>query len=322
VTPGYSGSQLSGYATMTKAIISQLVEPARSEEDRLCIIPGWMNPSDIEEIHRYAIAFYRETLMVPDVRGVMDEKTPRDVRKYNSGGTRVQDICRIGNCSAAIALGEEAAWSAGTALQRKGQMALSKLPLPIGISCTDHYVETLNSLSGQAVPQFIRRERTRLIDVVMELHPQLYGKKAALFCDADVSVPLVRFLAEIGMKPVFVCTGFAKESFEREIKVVFEQYQIDGTVLRQADRFNLEEYVAAHPVDLLLGGTRGKIIGKRFHIPLVRVGFPVIDRPLAYLEPIVCYNGAMRLLRDMLCALRDQEETASVPEQLSFAESF
>lgn len=124
------------------------------------------------------------------------------------------------------------------------------------------------------------------------------------------------------MKPELVCTGYAEEPFEREIRSMFQKYSIDGTVLRQADRFDIERYFETHPADILLGGTRGKMLSRRFDIPLLRIGFPVIDRPLAYLDPIVGYKGCLYLLRGILNLLCEREEEHLEPEQLSFTQSF
>jgi nitrogenase molybdenum-iron protein beta chain len=62
------------------------------------------------------------------------------------------------------------------------------------------------------------------------------------------------------------------------------------------------------PVDLLMGGTHGKYIARAEDIPLVRVGFPVIDRYVHSLMPVTGYRGAMRLLELMLGALMDRQD--------------
>ncbi len=320
-TPGYTGSQLSGYSAMTTAMLSQLIKPAGMRRKRMFLVPGLLNPVDIEEISRYTAMFFSEHTIYPDVRGIFDCKTPRDQRAYLPGGTPLHEIEEAAVCSDAIAFGAEAAFAAADVLTDFG-VNTSKCMLPVGIEATDKLIGELCTRSGTPAPVGLKTERARTVDAVMNLHPRLYGKKVAIFCDADLAVSLTTFLAEIGMKPVYVCTGYAEESFENEINGIFKRYHIDGTVNRQADRYNLEHYLEKNKVDLLLGGTRGKILARKFDTPLVRVGFPVIDRPLEYLTPITGYRGCLHLLHKMLFAMQENSEQDIRAQDLTFAESF
>lgn len=321
MAPGYVGSQLTGYSAMAEAMLRQLVKTADARTTKVFLIPGLLNPADVQEISRYAGMFFSEQAIFPDVRGIFDSKTPRNQREYLPGGTPVGDIIRAATCSDAIAFGAEAAFAAADVLSGLG-VSVTKLPLPIGIEAMDRLIGELHDRTSRPVPTVLKTERTRTVDMVMNLHPLLFGKKAALFCDADLAVGLTAYLAEIGMQPVYVCTGYAEEAFEVEIKNIFERYHIDGIVNRQADRYDLEQYLEKNKVDILLGGTRGKILGRKYDIPLVRVGFPVIDRQLEYLTPVTGYRGCLHLLQKMLCALQEHSERNTRAQDLIFGESF
>jgi nitrogenase molybdenum-iron protein beta chain len=56
-----------------------------------------------------------------------------------------------------------------------------------------------------------------------------------------------------------------------------------------------------------MGGTHGKYIARAEDIPLVRVGFPVLDRYIHSYMPTVGYKGAMRLLELMLSELMNRQ---------------
>jgi nitrogenase molybdenum-iron protein beta chain len=320
-TPGYVGSHLTGYSAMTAAMLRQLAEPSELRRERLLLLPGLLNPADVEEISRYAAMFFDEQTVFPDVRGIFDEKTPRNQREYLPGGTRLEDIKTAGGCTHAIALGGEATFAVADAICDMG-VCTARLTLPVGLEATDAYITELVRHSGRPASAALKTERARAVDVVMNLHPRLYGKRVALFCDADLAVPLTQFLAEIGMQPVYVCTGYAEAAFETEVHTIFNRFHIDGTVNRQADRYDLEQYLEKNKVDLLLGGTRGKILARKFDVPLVRVGFPVIDRPLEYLTPITGYRGCLNLLHKLLGALQEHAERNTPAQKLIFAESF
>lgn len=320
-TPGYAGSPLTGYASMLEAIIRQI--PARREKKikKLLLLPGMLNPSDIGEVARYAGLFFDQLTVLPDVRGVLDWQTPRNVREYAPGGTPLAEIISLGACSDAIALGAEAT-AAGASALAELNITAAQLTVPVGIEATDRFIESLCRRSARKVPDSIKAERTRAVDVLMHLHPTLYHKKAAIFCDADLAVPLTEFLAGIGMLPVFVCTGFAQKAFMDSIRAIFERYHIDGIVLSQADRYDLEQFLRETPVDILIGGSRGKILSRKLGIPLLRFGFPVIDRPLEYLYPYTGYRGCLYLLQKILCTLQDFAEQDTLAEDLHIAESF
>ncbi len=320
-TPGYSGSHLTGYSAMAEAMLRQLTVPSDARRNKVFLIPGLLNPADVDELSRYASLFYDEQTVFPDVRGIFDAKTPRDQKTYLPGGTAVSEIIRAAECQDAVAFGAEAAFAAGDALADLGA-GVTKLTLPVGLSATDEYIAALTARSGRPAPDALVKERERTVDIIMNLHPRLYHKKAAIFCDADLAVSLTGFLGEIGVLPVGVFTGYGEEAFESHIKQLFERYDINGTVNRMADRYDLEKYLESNPVDMLIGGTRGKILARKFNIPLIRVGFPVIDRPLEYLTPITGYRGCLHLLQKILCALAEHSERDARAQDLVFAESF
>jgi len=60
--------------------------------------------------------------------------------------------------------------------------------------------------------------------------------------------------------------------------------------------FTLHQIIKRKPVDLLIGNTYGKFIARAEDVPLVRVGFPIMDRANLHYFPIMGYAGAARLV--------------------------
>jgi nitrogenase molybdenum-iron protein beta chain len=326
-TPGYAGSQLRGYSAMLSSFIQQLQNPDMTCTGELALLLGWVNPCDIQEMERYARGFFGRIVILPDQRGIMDRSPSRDEREYLAGGTPIEEIEGISNVGAIIALGEESAWPAAQmvldiAKNRAMVPRCECAMLPIGIEATDRYLETLSALSKKPISQDFGWERQACIEKVMELHPRLYGKKVALLTDADITVPLVEFLASIGMRPVYIGVGWADTNFVERITVILERFGINGTVNPHADRYDFEKYLSSHHIDMLLGETRGKTLASRFSIPFVRIGFPIVDRPLAFLDSIIGYGGVLRLMREMLRVLAEKDEEGKSPEEISIAETF
>ena len=333
-TPGYAGSPLKGYAATVAALVRQLAKPVpeagEQGEDgrRLCLLPGWMNPVDVDAAHCYATAFFDRVDVVPDVRGVFDERTPDDPWDYVAGGTPLATLEGLAGCGQAVAFGFEATHAGAQALREvAGRIASSggcdvrEVGLPVGIAATDAFVQELAGLSGRRAPSWLVRARTRAVDCLMQVADRLYGKRALVACDADLAVGLASFLVDAGMVPACVAVGDVEPDFERRLRSAVRLPE-ESAVLVGVDRVEVEEQVARHPVDLVLGDTRNKRLAARCGVPLVRVGFPVVDRPLAYTEPVAGYEGALSLLRRVANAFCEEEEHGVDPEDLTISRYF
>ena len=66
--------------------------------------------------------------------------------------------------------------------------------------------------------------------------------------------------------------------------------------------FLLHQWIKNEPVDLLIGNTYLKYISRDEDIPLVRWGFPILDRVGHQYFPTVGYKGGLRLLEKILTA--------------------
>ena len=303
---------------------------------------------------RYAEAFFGRVTVLPDVRGVFDELPSGDPRAYAPGGTPLDEVETLAECTAALGLGHDATHLAVAAAEEvvAGQSVDATSPqvartarceaLPIGIGLTDSFVAALSDLSGVPAPTWLARQRTRLVDALARVEAQLYGKRVLVCCDADMAVGLAAFACDMGMVPVCVATGDAEPGFEERLRAATGG--LDGCrVLAGTDRLTVEQAMTATDgigsadgtgdaggigeaegarVDLVLGDTRNKRMAARLGAPLVRVGFPVVDRPLSYLQPIVCYEGALDLLRRIAGALLDFSERDQAPEDLAIHRFF
>ena len=150
---------------------------------------------------------------------------------------------------------------------------------------------------------------------------QRYGKRWLICCDGERAEAGALCAGEAGMVPSCVAVGDGAADFEERLRS--DGALPDGCeVLVGVDRLAVEEFVAAHPIDLVLGDTRNKRLAARAGAPLVRIGFPVVDRPLSYTRSIAGYQGALSLLQRIVEALCDIEERALAPEDLSISRYF
>ncbi len=317
-TPSYAGSHITGFSNLVSGAIQYLAQANGCSNNKACILPGFINPGDMREIKRISRLMGVDNIMFPDTCGVFGQRGAERLNEYPAGGTRVADIIDLGNCKKTLALGKYASEAGAAQLQNQCGVPFEVMDLPIGIDATDRLIMELKQLGRQEVPGELEEEREQVIDVILDAHPYFYGKKVALFGDPDIIVALAEFIASIGMIPRFAVTGTPGPYFEERMQEIFSMYNIDGVVRSSADLFDLQQWLKNEPVDLLMGDTHGKLLARAEDVPLVRIGFPVMDRHVHSYLPIVGYRGAMRILEMILNALMDRLDRDNPENDLVF----
>jgi len=310
-TPSYVGSHVTGYANMVKGMVDYFSESTGKKADRINIISGWVEPSDMREIKRIASMMGAKYIMFPDTSDVVDAPQTGKYSMYPEGGTSITDLIATGNSKASLSLGEWATKDASVRLENKCKVPFEITDIPIGIRASDRFVSRLSKLAEVTIPESITVERGRLVDLITDMHQYLHGKRVALWGDPDHLLPLVEFLLDLDMKPVYIVSGtpgkrMAKRMAEMLSDRIPEAKYKNG---ERADMFLLHQWIKNEPVDLLLGNTYGKYISRDENIPFLRMGFPILDRVGHSYFPIVGYMGAMRLLEKILNLFMDKQDT-------------
>jgi len=314
-TPSYAGSHITGFSNMVKAMVTYLaVADKENKNGKTNIIPGFVNPGDMREIKRIAKLLGVPITMFPDTSGVVDSPMTGKYEMFPRGGATVEDIAAAGKSDLTIALGRFASEAGAYELEKKCKVASSVLKTPIGIEATDALVMELVRATGADVPYELEEERGQLVDIMTDTHYHYHGKKVAVFGDPDIVIALTEFFIGIGMKPIHVLTGTPGQSFELEVNEMLNKAGVEGRVKSGGDLFELHQWIKNEPVDLLVGNTYGKFISKAEDIPLVRIGFPVLDRSVHSYLPVVGYKGAMRVLEMVSNALLDKVDVDASDE--------
>ena len=169
-------------------------------------------------------------------------------------------------------------------------------------------------MAGVSVPDAINFERGQLLDVIADMHQYFYGKRVALAGDPDQLISLTQFLVDIDMWPIHIVTGTPGKKFEARIKEITKEVPHPVNVRAGGDMFLLHQWIKNAPVDLLMGNTYMKYIARDEDIPLVRFGFPILDRVGHSYFPTVGYRGGLRLLEKILDALLDRQDRDALEE--------
>lgn len=308
-TPSFVGSHITGFANMVSSIIKYLAEKTGETKNQVNIIPGFVEPADMREIRRLATLMGVPAVILPDTSGVLDGGLDGEYQMYPKGGTTIPEIKSMGDSMATIALGHFTGHPGAATLEAKHNVPSQLLELPIGVGATDAFIQALRAFAPEgAVHADIETDRARLIDTISDMQQYFHGKRVAVAGDPDHVIGIVRFLLELGAKPVYVITGSQGNHFERRIHELLDPVVPHAKIKQTADFFELHQWIKNEPVDLIVANTYGKYIARVENIPLVRVGFPILDRIGHRFYPTLGYAGAIRLLDQMTSALFDKKD--------------
>ena len=315
-TPSYVGSHATGFASMVKAMVDSFAEPSEDKLRTINILPGWVEPSDMREIKRLCKVMGTDIIMYPDTSGVLDTPQTGHYEMFPKGGATIEQMTASGSSQATIALGKYCSAPAAKALDTKCGVPCEILNLPIGLTSTDAFINTLRKTAKVEVPEEINDERGRLLDFMGDTQKIFQDKRVALWGDPDQLVSLTEFLVDLGMKPVYIVTGTPGKKFLSRIETALRGKVPEAKVKQgaNADMFLMHQWIKEEPVDLLIGNTYGKYISRDEDIPLLRHGFPIYDRVGHSYFPTVGYAGAMRLLEKMLGLFLDRKDRDSEEE--------
>ena len=315
-TPSYVGSHVTGFSNMVEGIVRGFSENTDTPTKQFNIIPGWVEPSDMREIKSLADTMGIEYVMFPDTSDVMDAPMTGKHEFYPRGGTTIPELVSTGDSKMTLALGSFASEEGAKHLENKCGVKYKTLDIPIGISATDRFINTLSTVAEVSVPQSITDERGRLVDMIADMQQYLYGKKVALWGDPDQLIPLCEFLVDLGMKPTYVVSGTPGKYFMKRMKEILGEAVPEAKFQNGAgaDMFLMHQWVKNDKVDLLIGNTYGKYISRDENIPFIRMGFPILDRVGHSYFPTVGYKGAMRIVEKILDVLMDKQDVESSEE--------
>jgi nitrogenase molybdenum-iron protein beta chain len=311
-TPSYVGSHVTGFSNMVKGMAKGFAVATGKKNGRVNIIPGWVEPSDMEEVKRLAALMGLDIILFPDTSGVLNGALTGEYKMFPEGGTPIADLVASGDAIGTLALGEWCSADAARWLDTQCKVPCTVLDMPFGLKATDRFIDTLRKVGGVSVPDVVAFERGQLVDLISDMHQYFYGKKVALVGDPDQVIALTEFLVSIDMKPVHIVTGTPGSKFEKRIDEITAEAGYKANVKAGGDMFLLHQWIKNEPVDLLVGNTYCKYIARDEDIPFLRFGFPIFDRVGHQYFPTVGYKGGLHMLTrilDLILTRTDRDET-------------
>lgn len=314
-TPSYVGSHVTGFANMVKAMVTYLAEPSEEKNEVINLLPGYVEPSDMKEMKRILNLLKAPFIMFPDTSDVVNAPLTGRYQLYPKGGARVEDIQKSGHSKATIAMGSFASKDGAYELEAKCNVPAHLIKVPVGINATDDFVMKVLELTGGEVPYELELERGQLVDLMVDVHNHYHGKRVAIFGDPDIVVPMTELIISLGMVPVHILTGTPGKEFDKSIETVLKEYGVEAEhVKSKGDLMEFHQWIKNSPVDMIIGNTYGKFIARAEGIPLLRVGFPILDRVGHSFFPLVGYMGMIRMIEKISTAFLDIRDSTCEDE--------
>lgn len=299
-TPSFVGSHLNGYDNMIKAILSSLTKgrEAGQKKERINIIQGFdANIGNIREIKRILGIFRIRYTILGDNEDVLDSPLTGSFKMY-PGGTSLEDARESMNNKATIALQRYSTEETIKWISSHSSHEAVAIPMPIGITATDKLMMEISHISNMPIPKEIEDERGRAVDAMTDAHQYIHGKRFAIFGDPDIVIGVVSFLLEMGGEPVHLLCTSGRKRFEKDVESLLDSspYGKNGKVYAGHDLWHLRSLLMTEPVDMLIGSSYGKFAARDANIPLVRIGFPIVDRVNLHRYPIIGYQGIINII--------------------------
>ncbi len=306
-TPDYIGGLETGWSKAVEAMIRCLPIDAKDPAGRpqVNILPGVnMTPGDAEALKDIVEDFGLEPILLPDLAASLDGHLPGRWVATTLGGTRLDQVARLGQSRLTIAFGEHMR-SAGEALRRRFGVPLLVIDRFSGLEAADRLMVGLAHAAECPVPERYRRQRSQLIDAMLDGQFSFAGRRVAVAGEPDLLWTMGRLVAEMGAEVVAaVTTGPAP---------FLAGFPADRVVVGDLDDFE-EQIAESGACDLAIANSNAAQLADRQGIRLFRAGFPVFDRLGVAQRSSVGYRGTRDLIFSLAGMLAEAAGSHSAPE--------
>lgn len=294
-TPDYAGGLQEGWAAAVEAVIAALVPEGAGTRTlrQVNLLPGsHLTPADVEEVRDLVESFGLATIVLPDLAGSLDGHVPDEHVPTSLGGTPAEAIRALGRSRLTLAIGEQMRRPA-EALERRAGVPFRVFPSLTGLEATDTFVAALMEIAGRGVPERLKRERSRLVDTMLDSHFHFSGRSIAIAAEPDLLLALSGLVAGMGASIGCAVTTTATAAASR----------VPAERVIVGDLDDLER--GAGGCDVIIASAHGRQVAERLNIPLYRAGFPIFDRLGAAQRLSVGYRGTASVLCEIGNMLMD-----------------
>ncbi|MBF0436803.1 MAG: nitrogenase iron-molybdenum cofactor biosynthesis protein NifN [Magnetococcales bacterium] len=315
----FSGCLENGYAQAVLGMIQTLVPEHRDTlrnaggVSYVNVLPGaHLTPGDVDVLKAYITAFGLHPLVLPDLSSALDGHIPESLSSPVSvGGTTWEEMTHMPRALATLVV--------GSAMRRAAEDLEARTGIPthycqglMGVEALDQLVSLLIGLSGRPVPAWIERDRSRLLDAMMDTHFTLSGRRLGLAGDPDWLLQWHGMLVEMGLDTPVVVASTQSQALSQS---GFETVKI-------GDLEDLEDMVTGLDTNqrphALVGNSHVAEVAGRLRLPVIRSGYPLFDWIGGHARAWIGYEGTRQVFYDLANAITH----SGVPKHHPFRSRF
>ena len=308
-TPSYRDGHAEGFHAMVHSVVTAHCTELGEPLPQINVLPPVVSPADIRHLREMVEGFGVQAVIVPDYSDTLDGGIAESYSALPSGGTPLSQIQSMPRSLATIDLMMTGKAPRAADVLRLTGNDVRTLELPVGVRATDAFVSTIASVTGRDSPEWLARERARLLDAYADGHKYVFGKRVAVYGDPEFVVAIAKVLLEIGARPVVCATGARNRALTAGLGEI-DREKIEE-VLDDTDFTRLQAACERTKVELAIGNSKGYAMARALGIPLLRVGFPIHDRIGAARVLVLGYRGTLALFDTLVNTLLYTKQEAS-----------
>ena len=123
---------------------------------------------------------------------------------------------------------------------------------------------------------------------------------------------------ELGAEPVHVLVHNSNNEFKAEIQELCSnnEYGQGATFYPGKDLWHMRSLLFTEPVDFMIGNSYGKYLERDTKIPLIRIGYPIMDRHNLHRYSTIGYQGTINLLTWIVNAIFEEiDRNTNIPSK-------
>ena len=296
-TPDYTGCLETGFAAAVTALIDGMVpmaeqsstRPGQRKKQVNVLVSSSLTPGDLEEIKEIIEMFGLRPVLIPDLSDSLDgHMTEDDFSPLTIGGTEVNELETLGMAMATLVIGPSMN-KAADLLQKRTGVPDRRFDHLMGLDAVDEFVQALSDLSGEPVPDKLKRRRAQLQDAMLDTHFMLGMTRVAIAADPDLLHGFTDLMTNMGAEVVAAVAPANAPALKK----------LNCETVKLGDLEELEKLAIENHAELLISNSHAVESAERLGIPLLRAGFPQYDLMGGYQKVWVGYQGTRQILFDL-----------------------
>lgn len=313
-TPGYGGTQAEGYFRALRSIVEQSCKKTENDVklNKINIICANINPGDVRNIKEILENFGVEYTILPDVSNTLDSSHNDQYTRLPKGGTKIEDIERMGSSLATIEMGMTVPddYSPGMYLKEEFGVPLYKCNIPIGLRNTDEFISIISKITGISMPDKLKLQRGRYLDAMIDSHKYNAEARAVIYGEPELVLAITKTCAENGVLVKLIATGSKNKKLKKQLLEELSKQTESPVILDDTDFETIESYAKDFNINVMIGNSDGRRMAGRLGVKILRIGFPVHDRVGAQRVVFTGYNGSAFFIDSIAnTILEDKEDT-------------